>query len=102
MAAGLVMQFLWTAWRPEYANRELRAHTGLYYSGGLNTIVDEKEPQARVDDYLVLLGFSLLLEGSTFLQQVFSNSLILYLGSRSLSKDWQPSYFARVKYDADI
>lgn len=86
LAAGLVMQYLWTAWKPEYANRELMAHTGLYYTGGLNTIVDEKEPQARVDDYLVLLGFFLLLECSVFLQRIFSNPLFLYLGSRSLSE----------------
>lgn len=86
MAAGMTMQFLWTCWRPEYANRELMAHTGLYYTGGLNTTIDEKEPQARVDDYLVLLGFFLLLECSAFLQRVFSNSLFLYLGSRSLSR----------------
>lgn len=86
MAAGLAMQYLWTAWRPEYANRELTAHTGLYYSGGLNTKVDEKEPQARDDDYLLLLGFFLLLESSGFLQRIFSNSFSVYMGRRSLSK----------------
>lgn len=86
MAAGLIMQYLWTAWRPEYENRELKAHTGLYYSGGLNLKIDEKEPQARDDDYLLLLGFFLLLEYSGFLQRIFSNSFLVYLGKRSLSK----------------
>jgi len=86
MAAGLAMQYLWTDWRPQYANRELKAHTGLYYSGGLNTQVDEREPQARDDDYLLLLGFFLLLESSGFMQRIFSNSFLVYMGRRSLSE----------------
>ncbi len=86
MSAGLVMQFLWTDWRPQYENKELLAHTGLYYSGGLNRDFNPKEPQARDDDYLLLLGFYLLLEHSTRLQWIFANPLFVYLGRRSLSK----------------
>ncbi len=86
MAAGLLMQYLWTDWRPSYENRELKAHTGLYYSGGLNTQVDLKEPHARDDDYLLLLGFFLSLEYSRFMQRIFSNPIFVYLGRRSLSK----------------
>ncbi len=84
--AGLVMQYLWTVWRPQYANKELVAHTGLYYTGGLNTSPNLVEPQARDDIYLVVLGFFLLLESSDFLQKAFQNPLFLYLGRRSLSK----------------
>jgi len=84
--AGLIMQYLWTVWRPQYANKELVAHTGLYYTGGLNTSPNIVEPQARDDIYLVVLGFFLLLESSDFLQKAFQNPLFLYLGRRSLSK----------------
>ena len=86
MVAGLVMQFLWTDWRPRYENKELLAHAGLYYSGGLNKRFDAKEPQARDDDYVLLLGFHLLLESSCFLQRIFRNPFFVYLGRRSLSK----------------
>ncbi|CAF9928121.1 hypothetical protein IMSHALPRED_007391 [Imshaugia aleurites] len=85
MVAGLVMQFLWTDWRPRYENKELLAHTGLYYSGGLNTRFNANEPQARDDDYLLLLGFYLLLEWSDLLRKVFETPLLAYLGRRSLS-----------------
>jgi peptidoglycan/LPS O-acetylase OafA/YrhL len=85
MAAGLVMQYLWTAWRPEYENYELKVHTGLYYTGGLNTGYDVRQPQARDDNYVVLLGFFLLLETSEFVQHIFQNPLFMYLGRRSYS-----------------
>ena len=86
MGAGLLMQYLWTAWRPESGNVELRGHTGLYYTGGLNTDYDLIQPQARDDDYLILLGFFLLMETSDVLQRLLENRLFLYLGSRSLSE----------------
>lgn len=86
MAAGLTMQFLWVNWRPRYEDKELRAHAGLYRSGDLNTEVDAKEPQARDDDYLLLVGFYLLLESSEILQRIFGNPFFTYLGRRSLSK----------------
>lgn len=90
LLGGLVMQYLWTAWRPEYSNAELRAHTGLYYTGGLNNHYDPTQPQARDDNYLVILGFFLLLESFDFLQFVFSNKFFLYLGRRSLSMPTTP------------
>lgn len=85
LAGGLVMQYLWTAWRPELESYELQGHTGLYYTSGLNTKYDVKQPQARDDNYLIILGFFLLLESSDFLQMIFRNSLFVYLGRRSLS-----------------
>jgi hypothetical protein len=90
MAAGLVMQYLWTAWRPEFENYELQGHTGLYYTGGLNTAYDVKQPQARDDNYLIILGFMLLLETSDILQRIFQNPLFMLLGRRSYSKLWAP------------
>lgn len=86
MAAGLVMQYLWTDWRPEYKNKELLAHAARYDSGGLNTDIDPKEPEARDDDYLLIIGFHLLLECSPFVQKIFQNPFFMFLGRRSLSK----------------
>ncbi|KAL6715407.1 hypothetical protein ACLMJK_006368 [Lecanora helva] len=85
MAAGLTMQYLWIAWRPQYENKELGIHTALYESSAFNTEIDPNEPQARDDNYLLILGFFLILEYSTFLQKVFRNQLFLYLGARSFS-----------------
>ena len=99
MSAGLIMQFLSTAWRPQNENKELVAHTGLYYSGGLNTRVSPKEPQARDEDYLLHLGFFLLMEYSDFVQRILRNRLFLYLGKRSLSKLHGHSKRNMLEYD---
>ncbi|KAI9737620.1 MAG: hypothetical protein M1818_005624 [Claussenomyces sp. TS43310] len=85
LAVGLMLQYLWTAWRPEFENYELVGHTGLYYTGGVNTQYDLKQPQARDDNYLIVLGFFLLLETSDILQMIFSNTFFMYLGRRSYS-----------------
>lgn len=85
MVAGLTMMYIWAAWKPEDANDELKVHTGIYYTGGLNYKYDVRQPQARVDNYVFLLGFFLLLESSDILQWILNNRLFCYLGSRSLS-----------------
>jgi hypothetical protein len=85
------MQYLWAAWRPQWRNQELVAHGGLYYTGGLNEDFDVNQPQARDDNYLVLLGFFLIVETSDILQWVFANPFFVYLGKRSLSK-FHPLY----------
>ena len=85
MAAGLVMQYLWTAWRPSFENAEIQIHTGLYYGGELNADVDPSQPQARDDNYLLILGFMFCLETFDWLQMIFRNPLFIYLGKRSLS-----------------
>ena len=92
MIAGLLMQFLWSDWRPQYENTELLAHAGLYYSGGLNRQFNAKEPQARDDDYLLIVGFYLLLEYSTLMQKILQNTFLMYLGKRSFSKSKMGSY----------
>lgn len=85
-AAGLLMQYLWTAWRPDLVNAEVRIHTGEYYTGGLNTTQAPGQPAARDDNYVFLLGFFLFLESSNFLQIIFRNPVFVYLGKRSFSK----------------
>ena len=96
MAAGLVMQFLWTDWRPEYKNKELLAHAERYDSSGLNAAIDPKDPEARDDDYLVILGFHLMLECSPFIQKIFRNPFFTYLGRRSLSKPQSSTFHSPV------
>lgn len=90
MAAGLTMQYLWTAWKPGMMNRELEYHTDIYSTGGLDTEYDVSQPQARADNYLVIVGALLLLESSDLLQWGFKNPVFLYLGRRSLCM--YPSY----------
>ena len=85
MAAGIVMQYLWTAWRPSFENAEIQIHAGLYYGGELNTDVDPSQPEARDDNYLLILGFMFCLETFDWLQMIFRNPLFVYLGKRSLS-----------------
>lgn len=85
LLSGLLMQYLWTAWRPDLVNDEYKIHTGMYYTAGLNTEDNGRYPQARDDNYLFLFGFFLFLESSDMLQYMFNNRLFTYLGRRSLS-----------------
>jgi len=80
------MEYLWTAWKPDLENAEIRIHTGEYYSGGLNTVVQPGAPLARDDNYLLLLGFFLLLDTTEWMQWVFSRKILVALGRRSFSK----------------
>ena len=82
MIAGVGTQFVWRDWRPQYKDKELLAHAGLKTSFDR----DPKEPQARDEDYLLILGFHLLLESCSLLQKIFQNPFFTYLGRRSLSK----------------
>lgn len=86
MTGGLLMQYLWTAWRPDLLNAEIEVHTGLYYGGELNKDVDPRQPEARDDNYLFVIGFFVILETFDFLQNFFNNPFLVYLGKRSLSK----------------
>ncbi|KAF2141710.1 uncharacterized protein K452DRAFT_287665 [Aplosporella prunicola CBS 121167] len=85
LLAGLIMEYIWVAWRPQFAGAELKAHTGLYNAGSLNAELDLTQPQARDDNYLLILGFMLVIETSEMLQWVFSNRFLMYLGRRSFS-----------------
>jgi hypothetical protein len=75
----------WTAARPDLQNAELFYHTGIYNTGGLNTSVDVTASQIRADCYLIVMGFSLILETSSVLQSVFRSKFLVLLGRRSLS-----------------
>jgi hypothetical protein len=86
MAAGLILQYLYTAWRPEYQNVLLEGHAGLYYSGGLNYKYDIHQPQARDDNYLILVGLLVLVETYEVLQWVLGSKVLVYLGRRALSE----------------
>ncbi|TKA22639.1 hypothetical protein B0A50_07648 [Salinomyces thailandicus] len=87
MAAGFLMQFLWVTAFPDLYTAEINYHTGLYNYGGVYTWrdFDTGEPQLRADDYLVIIGFHLLLETSSLARKIFSNPFFLFLGKRSFS-----------------
>jgi hypothetical protein len=86
MAAGLVLQYLYTAWRPGYQNVLSEGHAGLYYSGGLNYKYDIHQPQGRDDNYLILVGLLVLVETYEVLQWVLESKVLVYLGRRALSE----------------
>jgi hypothetical protein len=83
MIGGLVMQYLWQSWKPDLKNRELQIHTGEYSMAAVDNYYVIGQPQARDDNYLIIVGFLLLVETSDFLQYIFNNPLFLYLGRRS-------------------
>ncbi|KIX09242.1 uncharacterized protein Z518_00321 [Rhinocladiella mackenziei CBS 650.93] len=85
ITGGLLMQFLWTAWRPDLLNKEYFAHSNIYYTAGLNYDYEEHHTQARADNYLYLVGFFLLLETYHVVQRIFNNPFLKFLGKRSLS-----------------
>ncbi|KAB8298717.1 hypothetical protein EYC80_000892 [Monilinia laxa] len=84
--AGLIMMYLWAAWRPQDLYKEVRIHTGEYSTGGLNDVkMEAGTPMARADNYVFLLGAFLFLETWSWLQALFRNPVLMYLGKRSLS-----------------
>jgi hypothetical protein len=86
MLVGFILQYLWTTWRLEYRNVLLEQHAGLHYLGGLNDKYDIHQPQARDDNYLILVGLLGLVETYVILQWVLSSRVLVYLGRRALSK----------------
>ncbi|KAF2178608.1 hypothetical protein K469DRAFT_598866 [Zopfia rhizophila CBS 207.26] len=83
--SGVLIQYLFIAWRPKYRNEELKGHTGLYNSGELNAGVDINEPQARDDNYLIVLGIMLLVETYDSLQRLLRHRILVAVGRRSFS-----------------
>lgn len=86
MAGGFAMQFLWVTAYPNLYDSEIDYHTGLYNTGGIYTWNDATAPMLRADDYLVIVGFYILLESSDIMQKIFRNPVFVLLGKRSLSK----------------
>nr|POE76124.1 hypothetical protein CFP56_59604 [Quercus suber] len=85
MIAGYFMCFFWVDVRPDLQNEEIDYHTGLYNTGGLYDN-DVNAPQLRADNYLVICGFYLFLESTDFLQKIFRNPALVFIGKRSFSK----------------
>jgi len=85
LVAGLAMQYVWVAWRPDLFDNEYLAHSGLYYTASLNYQYTTHHTPARDDIYLIVVGFFILLETYDFLQKFFANKFLLFLGKRSLS-----------------
>ncbi|KAL5320386.1 hypothetical protein ACEPPN_011187 [Leptodophora sp. 'Broadleaf-Isolate-01'] len=83
--SGLLMQYLWIAWRPDLWNREFLYHSALYYTPDLNYDYANRHTPARNDIYLILVGFFLFLESYDGLQRFFDNKFLVYLGKRSMS-----------------
>ncbi|KAF2198030.1 hypothetical protein GQ43DRAFT_379645 [Delitschia confertaspora ATCC 74209] len=83
--AGLIMQYLFIAWRPEFRNQEVKGHTGLYNSGSLNQGVNLEQPLARDDTYLVVMGVGLMVETYGWVQGVLRWRGLVGLGRRSFS-----------------
>lgn len=86
MAGGFTMMFIWAAARPDLIDAEIDYHTGIYNTGGVYTWNDVTAPQLRADDYLVIIGFYLLLDTYDWLQRCFGNPVFVYLGRRSFSE----------------
>ena len=86
VVAGVLLQFLFVAWRPELRNQELKGHTGLYNSGPLNHGVDFEGPLARDDVYLVVVGLMGLVETYECVKRGLENPVLVALGRRSYSK----------------
>jgi hypothetical protein len=98
IVAGLLMQYLWTAWRPDLFNSEYLAHSGMYYTAGLNYDYTTRHTQARDDIYLILIGFFTFLESYDIVQRIFENPFFVYLGKRSLSKLCLPIFIAMLTF----
>nr|POE65012.1 hypothetical protein CFP56_34680 [Quercus suber] len=84
MVAGYFMCFYWVDVRPDLQYEEIDYHTGLYNSGGLYSN-DITAPLLRADNYLVICGFHLFLESTDFLQMIFRNPALVFIGKRSFS-----------------
>jgi hypothetical protein len=83
---GLLLQFLFISALPDLRNDELYSHTGIYTGGLLNENVDISQPMARIDNYLIILGSTLLIETFELPRSVLSGSFFVALGKRSFSK----------------
>ncbi|PSN64864.1 hypothetical protein BS50DRAFT_526791 [Corynespora cassiicola Philippines] len=82
---GVLLQYLFIAWKPEKRDNELYGHTGLYTDGSLNEKVDVEQPQARVDNYLIILGVMLWVETYEGVQSLLKCKILVEMGKRSFS-----------------
>jgi hypothetical protein len=80
MAAGLALELLQEGIGSMYEKGELKAHAS---SGSTDDSV--AQPQAMANNYLLILGFALLVETQGWLQKVLGSRLLVEIGRRSLS-----------------
>jgi hypothetical protein len=85
MVGGLLMQYLWVAWRPSLFFAEWRIHSNVYTTASLDSNYMTDHTDSRDDVYLTVVGLFILLETFDILQRALQNKLLLYLGRRSLS-----------------
>lgn len=83
---GVFLHFLFISWRADLRNDEIYSHTGIYTGGLLNENVDLDLPMARIDNYLIILGCTLLIETFEMPRSILSGSFFVALGRRSFSK----------------
>lgn len=83
---GLILEYVWVAAVPQYTNDILVLHPGMDgLSSDINrSTFDTAYSYPRLDNYLVVVGFLVLLETSEFLKKVLSTKALVYLGKRSL------------------
>ncbi|EMD91060.1 hypothetical protein COCC4DRAFT_167359 [Bipolaris maydis ATCC 48331] len=82
---GVFLHFLFISWRADLRNDEIYSHTGIYTGGLLNENVDLDLPMARIDNYLIILGCTLLIETFEMPRSILSGSFFVALGRRSFS-----------------
>lgn len=86
VVTGVVLQYLFISWNPKMRSNELYGHTGMYSDGMLNENLDEEQPLARVDNYLIILGAQLLIETFGWPQKLLGSEPFVALGRRSYSR----------------
>ncbi|EED14776.1 conserved hypothetical protein [Talaromyces stipitatus ATCC 10500] len=96
LVGGLLMQYLWAAYRPDLFFSEWRIHSNPYTTGGLDERYLLDHISARDDVYITILGIFILLETYDVLQRVLQNKFLLFLGRRALSYFLLQSIFAYI------
>lgn len=85
MFGGLLMQYLWVAWRPSLFFAEWRIHSNPYTTASLDNNYMTDHTASRDDVYLTVMGLFIFIETYDFIQRGLQNKFLVYLGRRSLS-----------------
>jgi len=85
---GVLLQFLFISAKSSMRDDELYGHTALYEDGFLNENRDGSQPAARVDNYLIILGASLLVETFEWPRGLLRSGFLVAMGRRSFSKSF--------------
>ncbi|RMZ74164.1 glycoside hydrolase family 16 [Pyrenophora seminiperda CCB06] len=85
VVTGVLLQFLFVSAKPSMRDDELYGHTALYEDGFLNKNMDASQPMARVDNYLIILGASLLIETFEWPRGLLRRRFFVAMGRRSFS-----------------